>query len=523
MRPAVVTALLGLVLALAAATFDAEPLYVPGGRASCCSRVGAVAWVALGARAARRSRARVSARRVVEDEPLARRRSSVRAASLALPAGLHRRPAARRAGSRSAAGRRTARVRDRRALRAPRAQARSAPPQRRRARPARRSRRASSRRRARPTRCSCCRGSSRSSRRRARATATGLAARRGRPSVAAEVDLDGLRPHRARRARLAHLLAGARAQRRARSSAGCAPRATRARSSSSTRAAPRATTTLDAAVRAAASLAVHLARRGGCALLLPGRPAARPSLEPTLAGWPHVHARLALVDAAAAARSSRASPTAAAPVIYVAARRAAAPAAGADARAGRRRASSSSPARSPGRARALHRRGLPRLRAVRPARRRGGGVMAANVVRVGAPGAPPREAPRDRAAAPSPGVARLVGFVPLAMFGALQWGALLHAQGAGPDAARRGRGGRRRRPAARDGARPASRRARRAARSPRARPDRAHRCSSPACRCGCSGRATGTSSLSGLGAGDRVAAGDRRCPTAASTSGCGSR
>ena len=50
--------------------------------------------------------------------------------------------------------------------------------------------------------------------------------------------------------------------------------------------------------------------------------------------------------------------------------------------------------------------------------------MAANVVRVGAPGAPPREAPATGPLA-SPGVARLVGFVPLAMFGALQWGALL--------------------------------------------------------------------------------------------------
>jgi len=50
--------------------------------------------------------------------------------------------------------------------------------------------------------------------------------------------------------------------------------------------------------------------------------------------------------------------------------------------------------------------------------------MAANAVRLGAPGSPPREAPATGPLA-SPGVARLVGFVPLAMFGALQWGALL--------------------------------------------------------------------------------------------------
>ena len=50
-----------------------------------------------------------------------------------------------------------------------------------------------------------------------------------------------------------------------------------------------------AAVRACASLAVHLARHGGCALLLPGdrRPV---TLDPELAGWPHLHARLALVS-----------------------------------------------------------------------------------------------------------------------------------------------------------------------------------------------------------------------------------
>jgi transglutaminase-like putative cysteine protease len=50
--------------------------------------------------------------------------------------------------------------------------------------------------------------------------------------------------------------------------------------------------------------------------------------------------------------------------------------------------------------------------------------MGATVVRFGAPGAARREAPATGPLA-SPGVARLVGFVPLACFGALQWGALL--------------------------------------------------------------------------------------------------
>jgi uncharacterized protein (DUF58 family) len=52
---------------------------------------------------------------------------------------------------------------------------------------------------------------------------------------------------------------------------------------------------LDCAVRAAGSLAVHLARQSGCALLLPGD--RRPQeLGPELGGWPGLHARLALVE-----------------------------------------------------------------------------------------------------------------------------------------------------------------------------------------------------------------------------------
>jgi uncharacterized protein (DUF58 family) len=56
---------------------------------------------------------------------------------------------------------------------------------------------------------------------------------------------------------------------------------------------------LDAAVRAAASLTVHFARRSGCALLLPAdrRPAV---IEPDLGGWTAAHVRLALVEGDAA-------------------------------------------------------------------------------------------------------------------------------------------------------------------------------------------------------------------------------
>src|SRR5205823_7244321 len=52
---------------------------------------------------------------------------------------------------------------------------------------------------------------------------------------------------------------------------------------------------LDAAVRAAASLVLELARRSGCELVLPAdrRPL---RVGPDLAAWPEAHARLALVE-----------------------------------------------------------------------------------------------------------------------------------------------------------------------------------------------------------------------------------
>jgi uncharacterized protein (DUF58 family) len=64
-------------------------------------------------------------------------------------------------------------------------------------------------------------------------------------------------------------------------------------------AAPASEEALDKAVRAAGSLCVSLARRDGCALLLPGdrRPV---EVGPDLAGWSALHVRLALVEAGAA-------------------------------------------------------------------------------------------------------------------------------------------------------------------------------------------------------------------------------
>jgi len=59
--------------------------------------------------------------------------------------------------------------------------------------------------------------------------------------------------------------------------------------------APRAPADLDAAVRAAASLVVHFAKRSGCALLLPGDRRAS-VVEADLGAWPAAHVRLALVE-----------------------------------------------------------------------------------------------------------------------------------------------------------------------------------------------------------------------------------
>jgi len=75
---------------------------------------------------------------------------------------------------------------------------------------------------------------------------------------------------------------------------------------------------LDAAVRAAASLTLELARRGGCGLLLPGdrRPTA---VEPELLGWPAAHARLARLEGGPGARAPVLGPAIASrPVFYVA-------------------------------------------------------------------------------------------------------------------------------------------------------------------------------------------------------------
>jgi uncharacterized protein (DUF58 family) len=115
---------------------------------------------------------------------------------------------------------------------------------------------------------------------------------------AAELDLDGLRPYReGTPASRIHWPAVARSgdmlERRLVADSDSAPLVILDATT------PPSADALDRAVRAAASLCVHLGRRSGCALLLPGdrRPA---TLAPDMAAWPSLHARLALVEAAGA-------------------------------------------------------------------------------------------------------------------------------------------------------------------------------------------------------------------------------
>jgi uncharacterized protein (DUF58 family) len=281
------TGLLALALGLAAALFDAEPLWVPAVALALLAG-GATAWVSLGSRGLRVRRT-LSARRVVEDEPL-EVTLDIRAGTLPLPTGrlvdpLLGAPVALATGRRRSRIRIDARFsrRGRRTLEAPkivvsdplslatrtvqlppetgedevlvllRVERVQAP------------------------------GDGDDNRQRSR----------GRHVATAEVDMDGLRPLRegtsAARIYWPAVARGAEPMERKLAGEGDGrplivldPRGASEPED------------LDAAVRAAASLTVHLARTGGCSLLLPGdkRPTA---IDPTLSGWPHLHARLAVV------------------------------------------------------------------------------------------------------------------------------------------------------------------------------------------------------------------------------------
>src|SRR3954470_6891649 len=126
----------------------------------------------------------------------------------------------------------------------------------------------------------------------------GRLARRRATAGAAETELDGLRPHRegAPASRIfwpAFARGGELLERRMAPESDARPLI-----ALDARGALREED-LDAAVRACASLAVHLARAGGCAVLLPGD-RHRPCLAPPLTGWAQRHVRLALLEGGAA-------------------------------------------------------------------------------------------------------------------------------------------------------------------------------------------------------------------------------
>ena len=284
------TALLAIAFGLTAALFDTEPLWVPAATLALLA-AGSAAWVVLGARDVRIRRT-LGARRVVEDEPVTIL-IDVSAGRIGLPPAtvidpLLPAPVALRTGAAGGRVRIEARFgrRGRRALSLPRVVV---------ADPLGLATRAVGARasagddeilvlpRIEPVVAAGSGGE-----------ATRLA-RRGPLAAGAETELDGIRPLRdgtpASRIFWPAVARGADAQERF--------LATGSKSSPLVVVDPRGGASdeaLDAAVRAAASLARALAQAGGCSVLLPGDRRAV-ELGETLAGWGHLHARLALLTA----------------------------------------------------------------------------------------------------------------------------------------------------------------------------------------------------------------------------------
>jgi uncharacterized protein (DUF58 family) len=278
------TAALGGVLVLVAGVIDAAALYVPG-LTLIALGAGMVLWVRAAARGVRVER-RLAARRVVEDEPLAVE-VEIHAGRVAPPSGeLHDTLLARPAPLDPGRARTRVRIRARFARRGLR---RLPPPQLVIRDPLGLARAAIDS--AAPTEevlvlprvepvLAPAEGSD------------GDQGGRRSPALAAEVDIDGIRPHRpgtpaSRIAWGVYARRGELHDRVLRADADARPlivldlRGTAVEADA------------DAAVRAAASLCVHLAQRGGCALLLPGE--RQPLLiDPALRGWPAAHSRLAL-------------------------------------------------------------------------------------------------------------------------------------------------------------------------------------------------------------------------------------
>jgi uncharacterized protein (DUF58 family) len=289
MRRAIVVALTGAGLTLTALLFDAAPLFVPG-IALALLGVGAPLWIVLAAQGATVQR-ELELRRVVEGEPL-EATLRVSAGGLRLPlADVHEplaaAPIALPARARSGTVRIVVRF-ARRGLR------HIEPPELRVRDPL--------------ELASFVRGGAGPRQEllvlprtspvhwvdRGGGDRHGIHAALGRPQALAAADLDGLRPYRpgtpASRIHWSALARGAGLlERRLRAEGDTRPLVVLdARGAGPPE-------RLDAAVRAAASLAVALARTGGCELLLPGdrRPAA---IEADLLAWPAAHARLALIE-----------------------------------------------------------------------------------------------------------------------------------------------------------------------------------------------------------------------------------
>ncbi len=287
MRSALGCVGLGALLLLVAGTFDAEPLYVSGS-ALVLLGVGALVWIAAGSRGASVTRV-LAARSVMEGEPLTVR-IEVCAGRLPLPPGsvdepLLPEPAPLRAGGRSMKFRVDAifERRGRRTLPPPSLILRDPLGLVERVICGERSDEVLVLPRTSPVTAAASGGGE------------GVSAQaRAMLTAAAETEIDGLRPHReGTPAARIHWPAYARG-------AGLMERNLRSESDSRPLVVvdPRGAAEpehLDASVRAAGSLLLHFARRGGCAILLPGDRRAT-VVEADLLGWPAVHVRLALLD-----------------------------------------------------------------------------------------------------------------------------------------------------------------------------------------------------------------------------------
>ncbi len=293
------TALLGIGLCLVGAAFDSASLYLPGVAILLVASVCA-AWVALAARGARVTRAQLPAT-VVEGEPF-RLRVEAELGPLAAPGGELTDPSLRRV--RPLAGTRRVAL-DGTATLPRRGRARLAPSELTLRDPlgvaARRVRSPEGPEllvlpRIEPVAAAGAGAESGSGGLGALGAAAAQSAA-SRDGSADGLDLDGLRPYRegtpATRIHWATLARrGEMMERRFSASGASAPLVVL------DTAAPASDDALDAAVRAAGSLCVALARAGGVALLLPGdrRPI---ELDRHLGAWPALHRRLALVEAGA--------------------------------------------------------------------------------------------------------------------------------------------------------------------------------------------------------------------------------